>query len=50
MKKEQLELENSENDTETTNKKKIGIYGYDLTNTQWRRIAVDANGRVKVTT
>lgn len=47
-KKEQLELENSEHDTETTCKKKAGAYGYDLGNTTWRRVAVDASGNVKV--
>jgi len=46
--REQLELENSENDTETTNKKKIGVYGYDIDNSQWRRLAVDENGYLKV--
>ena len=50
MAKEELELENNENDEETTNKKKIGIYGYDLTNNTWRRIAVDENGYLKVST
>jgi len=48
-KKELLELINSEHDTETTSKKKGGLYGYDLDNTQWRRLAVDATGQVKVT-
>jgi len=50
MRKDQLELENDENDKETTNKKKIGLYGYDLDNSQWRRIAVDENGAIKITT
>jgi hypothetical protein len=48
MKKEQNELENAEHDTETVPKKRIGCYGYDLDNDQWRRMAVDSEGRVKV--
>jgi len=49
-KKEHLELENAESIDENIIGKKIALYGYDLTNTQWRRIAVDENGYLEVTT
>ena len=48
MKKELLELLNAEHDTETTCKKKAGLFGYDADAEDWRRIAVDANGKLKI--
>ncbi len=47
-KKELLELKNAEHISENIDAKKITLYGYDLDNTQWRRIAVDENGQLKV--
>jgi hypothetical protein len=53
-KKEKLEIKNLEHisseDGENINAKRIGVYGYDAVNSQWRRIAVDDQGRVKTTT
>ena len=46
-KKELLELENAETISENIDAKKGALYGYDLDNNQWRRLAVDADGKLK---
>jgi uncharacterized protein (DUF736 family) len=48
-KQEITELVNQEHDAETSPKKRVALYGYDLPNLQWRRVSVDANGYLKVT-
>jgi len=45
---EPKEIENWEHMQENLNAKKAALYGYDLTNTQWRRLAVDENGELQV--
>lgn len=43
-KKELLELHNAETISENIDARKVANYGYDLANTQWRRLAVDSVG------
>lgn len=47
---EELELLNAESINENICAKKSALYGYDLANLQWRRVAVDANGQIVTTT
>jgi len=44
--KDEKELENAESIDENICAKKIACYGYDTD--QWRRIAVDADGKIKI--
>ena len=49
-KMEQLELLNSEHISENIDARKVVLYGYDPDAEDWRRIAVNADGKLKVAT